>query len=57
VIGEGALAQPIGLRPAGLAFAAAVAALAAVALTLLATTSRRGARPGRTPVLRSARAA
>jgi predicted MFS family arabinose efflux permease len=57
VIGEGALAQALGLRPAGLAFAAAVAALAAVALTLLATTGRSGARPGRTPVLPAARAA
>jgi len=57
VIGEGALAQAIGLRPAGLAFAAAVATLAAVALTLLATTSRSGARPARTPALPSARPA
>ncbi len=57
VIGEGALAQAIGLRPAGLAFAAAVAALAAVALTLLAGTSRDRSRRARTPVLPSARAA
>ncbi len=57
VIGEGALAQAIGLRPAGLAFAAAVAALAAVALTLLATTGSTGARPARTRVLPSAPAA
>jgi predicted MFS family arabinose efflux permease len=57
VIGEGALAQAIGLRPAGLAFAAVVAALAAAALALLATSSRRRSRRGRTPVLRSAHAA
>jgi predicted MFS family arabinose efflux permease len=57
VIGEGALAQAIGLRPAGLAFAAAVATLAAVALTLLATTSRSRSRPARTPGVPSPRAA
>jgi ABC-type transport system involved in multi-copper enzyme maturation permease subunit len=57
VIGEGALAQAIGLRPAGVAFAAAVATLAAVALTLLATTGRSGARPPRTAALPSARTA
>jgi predicted MFS family arabinose efflux permease len=57
VIGEGALAQAIGLRPAGLVFAAAVATLAAVALTLLATTGRHGAGRASTPVLPSAHAA
>ena len=57
VIGEGALAQAIGLRSAGLAFAAAVATLAAVALTLLASTSRHRSRRASTPVLPSARAA
>jgi hypothetical protein len=56
VIGEGALAQAIGLRSAGLAFAAAVATLAAVALTLLASTSRHRSRRASTPVLPSARA-
>jgi multisubunit Na+/H+ antiporter MnhB subunit len=35
VIGVGILAQATGLRPAGLAFAAAVAAVAAVVLVLL----------------------
>jgi hypothetical protein len=39
VIGEGVLAQLVGLRTAGLVFAAAVAALAALVLALLA---RRG---------------
>ena len=39
VIGEGALAQAIGLRPAGLIFAGVVATLAGVVLGLLA---RRG---------------
>jgi predicted MFS family arabinose efflux permease len=57
VIGEGALAQAIGLRPAGLVFAAAVATIAAVALTLLATTSRNRSRRASTPVLPSPRAA
>jgi hypothetical protein len=57
VIGEGALARAIGLRPPGLAFAAAVATLAALALTLRATTSRRRARPARPPALPSPRAA
>ena len=57
VIGEGALAQAIGLRPAGLAFAAVVATLAAVALTLLASTSRDRSRRASTTVLSSARAA
>jgi MFS family permease len=51
VIGEGVLAQAIGLRPAGLAFAAVVAALAAIALALLVPTTRRRARPSRAPVL------
>jgi predicted MFS family arabinose efflux permease len=36
VIGEGALAQATGLRPAGLTFAGVVAALSAIALALLA---------------------
>jgi MFS family permease len=36
VIGEGVLAQAIGLRPAGLAFAGVVAAIAATVLVLLA---------------------
>jgi MFS family permease len=40
VIGEGLLAQAVGLRPAGLSFAAAVAALAVVALVLLARHGR-----------------
>jgi MFS family permease len=55
VIGEGALAQAVGLRSAGLAFAAVVAALAAIALTLLARTSRDGARASRAPVRPPAR--
>jgi MFS family permease len=43
VIGEGALAQATGLRPAGIAFAAAVAAVAATVLILLAgNRERRG---------------
>ncbi len=41
VIGEGVLAQAVGLRAAGLTFAAAVAALAAVVLVLVAHTRRR----------------
>jgi MFS family permease len=47
VIGEGALAQAIGLRPAGLAFAAVVAAVATSALTLLRRGRRNGVRPAR----------
>ena len=43
VIGEGILAQAIGLRSAGLIFAAAVAAVAAVVLVLLARERARGA--------------
>jgi hypothetical protein len=39
VIGEGALAQASGLRPAGFAFTAAVAALSAIVLGLLKRTS------------------
>jgi hypothetical protein len=57
VIGEGALAQAIGLRPAGLAFAGAVAALAAAALTLLAASRRGSSQRARTPGLPSAHAA
>jgi predicted MFS family arabinose efflux permease len=57
VIGEGALAEAIGLRAAGLAFAAAVATLAAVALALFASTSRDRSRRPSTPVLPSAHAA
>jgi len=45
VIGEGVLAQEIGLRAAGLAFAALVAALSAVVL-ILSHTHRRNARLG-----------
>jgi MFS family permease len=41
VIGEGVLAQAVGLRAAGLTFAAVVAALAAVVLVLVAHTKRR----------------
>ena len=55
VIGEGALAQAVGLRTAGLAFAAVVAAVAAIALALLARTSRSGSRPSRAPVRPPAR--
>jgi MFS family permease len=40
VIGEGALAQASGLRPAGFAFTAAVAVLSAIVLALLAKSSR-----------------
>jgi MFS family permease len=43
VIGEGILAQLIGLRPAGLTFAAAVAALSVVVLVLLGLERARGA--------------
>lgn len=57
VIGEGALAQAIGLRPAGLAFAAVVAGLAAIAVALLRPSSRRRARPSRVPALTSPRGA
>jgi MFS family permease len=44
VIGEGVLAQVVGLRAAGLTFAAVVAALAAVVLVLVAHTKRRSPR-------------
>jgi len=52
VIGEGVLAQAVGLRAAGLVFAAVVAALSAIVLTLLARTHRppAGARAGRSEV-------
>ncbi len=40
VIGEGALAQASGLRPAGFAFTGVVAALSAIVLALLAKTER-----------------
>jgi hypothetical protein len=43
VIGEGVLAQAIGLRPAGLTFAAAVAALAAAVLAMVARRRVTGA--------------
>jgi hypothetical protein len=45
VIGEGALAQATGLKPAGFTFVALVAALSAIVLVLLAKGSRtaRGA--------------
>jgi MFS family permease len=46
VIGEGVLAQEIGLRAAGLTFAALVAGLSAVVLILPARTHRRTARVG-----------
>jgi len=44
VIGEGVLTQVIGLRPAGLTFAALVAALSAAVLVRIARTQRGGAR-------------
>ncbi len=44
VIGEGVLAQEIGLRAAGLTFAALVAGLSAVVLILPARTHRRTTR-------------
>jgi MFS family permease len=44
VIGEGVLAQEIGLRAAGLTFAALVAALSAVVLILPARSDRRASR-------------
>jgi MFS family permease len=43
VIGEGVLAQVMGLRPAGLTFAAAVAAVAGMVLILLGLERVRGA--------------
>jgi hypothetical protein len=45
IVGEGLLAQVVGLRPAGLIFAAVVAALALAVLILL--TVQTGARRGR----------
>lgn len=51
VIGEGALAQATGLRPAGLAFAGVVAALAAIVLVLLAS-PREQPNPGSVPATR-----
>jgi hypothetical protein len=41
VIGEGALAEVAGLKPAGLVFAGVVAALSAIAIALLAAERRR----------------
>jgi hypothetical protein len=46
VIGEGLLAQAIGLRGAGLTFAAAAAALSAAALILLARHHQGATRVG-----------
>jgi MFS family permease len=46
VIGEGLLAQAVGLRAAGLTFACVVAALSATVLILLARTYRAGAGTG-----------
>jgi multisubunit Na+/H+ antiporter MnhB subunit len=46
VIGEGLLAQLVGLRAAGLTFAFLVAALSATVLILLARTYRPGAPAG-----------
>jgi MFS family permease len=46
VIGEGVLTQVIGLRPAGLTFAALVAALSAAVLVRIARTQRGSARVG-----------
>jgi MFS family permease len=46
VIGEGLLAQEIGLRAAGMTFAAVMAALSATVLILLARTHRHGAGAG-----------
>jgi MFS family permease len=49
VVGEGALAQAVGLRAAGLAFAAVVAVVAAVALALLVSARAPGVRRRATP--------
>jgi multisubunit Na+/H+ antiporter MnhB subunit len=57
VIGEGVLAQAVGLRAAGLTFAALVAASSAGVLILLAHTRRpiTGARAARRPAARGLR--
>jgi MFS family permease len=56
VIGEGALSQAVGLRTAGIIFAAMVAAVAAVALALLVRSPAQAAAPQRVRADRRPRA-